>query len=277
MQVSQTENLRGRQEVHVSWQGAVPTGGVVGDPNSSDGRNQEYPFVLLECRGVDTEGKVDKGQVQLTPESCWTQTSPERYIAAASQTPSWRFDKYADADDRDAIVGRPDPLPDECAAVSEPLTAHWLPFRAAGGEVYYGGPDPSVGCTPMAPESDSAEAGGLPSNTTYGITGADGRGETDFAVWTAAENASLGCSPSVDCSLVAVPIVGISCDAWGAELTTKTGMPLTEAQLTGGDATCRRTGAYQPGAPRSSTTTTRPCAATCGGRSPTGATGSRCR
>lgn len=255
LQVSQTENLRGRQEIHVSWSGAVPTGGIVGDPNSSDGRNQEYPFVLLECRGVDTQGQVEKGQVRLSPETCWTQTSTERYLAAASQTPSWRFDAYADADEREAIVGRPDPLPEECAAVSEPLTAHWLPFRAAGGEVYYGGPDPSVGCMPMAPESDSAEAGGLPSNTTYGITGTDGRGETDFAVWTAAENASLGCSPSVDCALVAVPIVGVSCDAWGADLATKAGVPLTEAQLASGDATCRRTGAYEPGTPRSSETT----------------------
>lgn len=261
LRVDQTANLRGRQEIHVSWEGAVPTGGIVGDPNSSEARNQEYPFVLLQCRGVDSPGKVGRGQVRLSPETCWTQTSTERYLAAASHTPSWRFDAYAKAGDRQPIVGRPDPLPRECAQVSEPLTARWLPFRAAGGEVYYGGPDPSVGCTPMAPESDSAEAGGLPSNTTYGITGTDGRGETDFAVWTASENASLGCSPSVDCALVAVPIVGLSCDTWGNELpagaeqTTKTGVPLTEAQLATADDTCRRAGAYEPGSPRSSETT----------------------
>ena len=141
------------------------------------------------------------------------------------------MDAYAAPEDRAAVVGRPDPMPTECAGVSEPLTARWLPFRAAGGDVYYGGPDPGVGCTPMAPESDSAEAGGLPSNTTYGITGADGQGEADFAVWTAAENASLGCSVEVACSLVAVPIVGVSCDAWGTKLpagspqTTERGRP----------------------------------------------------
>lgn len=261
LKVDQTQNLRGRQEIHVSWSGAVPTGGVVGDPNTSDARNQEYPFVLLQCRGVDTSGSVEKGQVRLSPETCWTQTSPERYLAAASHTPSWRFDAYAKPGDREAIVGRPDQLPEECAQVSEPLTARWLPFRAAGGEVYYGGPDPGVGCTPLPPESDSAEAGGLPSNTTYGITGTDGRGETDFAVWTASENASLGCSPSVDCALVAVPIVGVSCDTWGNELpagteqTTKAGAVLTASQLATADATCRSTGAYEPGAPRSSETT----------------------
>ena len=88
----------------------------------------------------------------------------------------------------------------------------------------------------------------------------DGRGQTDFAVWTASENASLGCSATVQCALVAVPIVGLSCDAWGTKLpegsvqSTRTGTPLTGAQLATADGTCRRTGAYLPGEPRSSTT-----------------------
>jgi len=258
--VSQTKDVRGRQEVHVAWEGAVPTGGVVSDPNTSDGRNEEYPFVLLQCRGVDTTGTAPKGQVKLSPETCWTQTSPERYIAAASHTPAWRFDAFAAAADRGAVVGAPDPLPDPCAELSEPLTARWLPFRAADGQVYYGGPDPNVGCSSLPPESDSAESGGLPSNTTYGITGTDGRGETDFAVWTAAENASLGCSVDVSCALVAVPIVGISCDAWGTRLpadspqATRVGDPLTDSQRATADATCRKTGAYQPGESKSSQT-----------------------
>lgn len=261
LEVAQTTELRGRQEIHVSWSGAVPTGGVVGDPRSSDARNQEFPFVLLQCRGVDTTGSVPDGQTRLTPETCWTQTSPERYFPAASHTPAWRFDADAAPEDRAAVVGRPATLPPACASIGEQLTARWLPFRAAGGTTYYGGPDPGVGCTPQAPESDDAESGGMPSNTTYGITGADGTGATDFAVWTAAENASLGCSATVDCALVAVPIVGLSCDAWGTRLpagspqTTKTGTPLSASQLSAADATCRRTGAYAPGAPRSSATT----------------------
>ena len=259
--VAETSNLRGRQEIHVSWDGAIPTGGVVGDPNSSAGRNQEYPFVLLQCRGLDTVDGVPAGQVQLTPETCWTQTSTERYIAASSHTPSWRFDAYADPQERGPVVGAPDPLPEACSSISSPLTARWLPFRAAGGETYYGGPDPNVGCAPLAPESDSAEGGGLPSNTTYGITGPNGHGEADFAVWTAAENASLGCTVDVSCALVAVPIVGVSCDAWGHRLpagtvqTTKAGEPLTETQLAAADSTCRRTGAYPAGEPAGSQTT----------------------
>jgi len=282
--VGQTKELRGRQEVHVTWSGAIPTRAVVGDPNSSEGRNQEYPFVLLQCRGVDAAADaVPSGQSQLTPETCWTQTAPERYLSAASHTPPWRFDAFADAEDRKAVVGAPDPLPDKCKTIPQALTARWLPLRGAGGEVYLGGPDPASGCVGLAPESDSAESGGLPSNTTYGATGTDGTGEADFAVWTAAENATLGCSATVACSLVAVPIVGTSCDAWGTELpagtvqTTKAGVPLTDAQLTTADEDCRRAGSYCPGSRAPSRPPTPRCAAACGGRPPTGATGSRSR
>ena len=56
--------------------------------------------MLLQCRGVDTTGAVPEGQAQLTPETCWTQTSAERYLSTASHTPSWRFDAYATEADR---------------------------------------------------------------------------------------------------------------------------------------------------------------------------------
>ena len=52
LNVTQTANLQGRQEVGVSWSGAHPTGDIVPDPNSSAGEDEEYPFVLLECRGT---------------------------------------------------------------------------------------------------------------------------------------------------------------------------------------------------------------------------------
>ena len=38
----------------MSWSGAHPTGGIVADQNSIDAQHEEYPFVLLECRGVDS-------------------------------------------------------------------------------------------------------------------------------------------------------------------------------------------------------------------------------
>ena len=45
------------------------------------------------------------------------------------------------------------------------------------------------------------------------MTGLDGSGSAEFDVFDATENATLGCSASVACSLVAVPIMGVSCDA----------------------------------------------------------------
>ena len=47
LDVSQTTNLRGRQEIHVSWEGAIPTGGTSADPNSSDGRLQELSLIHI--------------------------------------------------------------------------------------------------------------------------------------------------------------------------------------------------------------------------------------
>src|SRR5262249_35156996 len=49
-------------------------------------------------------------------------------------------------------------------------------------------------------------------------------------VLTGAENASLGCSQSVKCSLVVIPIMGINCDTSGAPV-----LPAAEAK-------CRATG-----------------------------------
>ncbi|WP_278256124.1 hypothetical protein [Nocardioides convexus] len=159
-----------------------------------------------------------------------------------------------------------------------------MPFKAAGGKTYYGGPDPEAGCTPAAPETDSAERGGVPSNTTYGITGKDGKGSADFAVWTRAENGSLGCSAKVRCALVAVPVVGVSLRRLRLRVARR-----SAADQQGRRAADRRAedqcGHDLPphrrlragGARHHPQTRTRRCAATCGGARRTGATGSRCR
>jgi hypothetical protein len=245
LRVSTTTNLRGRQEIKVSWTGARPTGAVVADPNSAGGRNEEYPFVLLQCRGVDTTGAVPGGQERLSPQTCWTQTTSERYLEdSGNGLPAWRSDLYAEPDDREAIVGAPTPKPAVCSR-RPPPAEHWLPFRAANGTVYYGGPNPAAGCVGSAPETDDAGSGGLPGNTTYGVTRADGTGSTQFAVWTRNENASLGCSADVACSLVAVPIVGISCDAFGTKLPPE--RRLSASRSVAADATCRADDQYRAG------------------------------
>ncbi|MCW2857946.1 MAG: hypothetical protein JWR52_3561 [Marmoricola sp.] len=210
--VSATTNLRGRQELNVTWTGAHPTGGLVSDVNSSAGVNEEYPFVLLECRGVDSTSVPAARQI--SPETCWTQTSVERYNSNLNTTyPAWRSDAFETDANRARIVGAPSPRPHACprAAAAE----RWIPMIAANGTVYQGG---DFGCAGQAPEASNIGGTGLPSNATYGITGTDGDGSAEFSAWTEDEDATLGCSSSVPCALVAIPIMGISCDGYGSQL-----------------------------------------------------------
>ncbi|MGO8876050.1 MAG: hypothetical protein ACLQNG_09850 [Acidimicrobiales bacterium] len=208
LRVSETTNLRGRQEIVVSWSGAHPTGGIVADQSSIEAQQEEYPFVLLECRGIDSSKATAADR--LSPETCWTQSWSERYQDTfETQFPPYRLDQYATAADRAQVVGAPSPLPVACKYLPAP-TQHWVPFIAADGEVYYEGP---AGCAGQPPESQNVGGSALPSNETFGVTGLDGKGSTDFDVWTSSENNSLGCSQTVPCALVAVPIMGISCES----------------------------------------------------------------
>lgn len=238
--VSETRNLRGRQEVAVSWTGAHPTGGIVADENSIDAQQEEYPMVLLECRG--TSANSPNPADRLSPETCWTQTWSERYQDTfQTEFPPYRIDQFASVADRAQVVGAPDPLPESCAYLPAP-TQHWVPFIAAGGHVYYGGP---AGCAGEAPGSQDVEGSGFPSNETFGVTGLDGKGSADFDIWTSDENAALGCSETVPCSLVAVPIMGISCDPQAKDLPAgdrPTGSAYQQAK-----AMCEATGAFAPG------------------------------
>lgn len=240
LHVSQTLDLRGRQEIDVSWSGAHPTGGIVADQNSIEAQQEEYPMVLLECRGVaSTTGKAAD---QISPETCWTQNWSEHYQDSFQTTwPPYQMDQFAPPAERLQVVGAPSPLPKACEYLPAP-TQHWIPFVAADGEVYYGGP---AGCAGQPPEAENVGNSALPSNETYGVTGLDGKGSAEFDVWTADENASLGCSQTVPCALVAVPIMGISCDPAAAALPAvdrPTGTAGAAAI-----AACEATGAYAPG------------------------------
>ena len=239
LSVSKTTNLRDRQEFDVTWSGAHPTGGIVADQNSGNANQEEYPVVLLQCRGIDSA--TASAQTRLDPSTCWTQTSGERYLYDFNADfPPWRLDRFAPVDARKASVGSPTPRPPTC---SVPTAEYWVPFVAANGTRYYGG---SNGCAGMAPEAANAAGQALPSNTTYGVTAPNGTGSAKFVVWTAENNASLGCSDTVPCSLVAVPIMGTSCDVAAA------GLPEAERPVPGPDtdaaeAKCRATGKFKPG------------------------------
>jgi hypothetical protein len=211
LNVSQTTNLQGRQEIDVSWSGAHPTGDIVPNPNSTAGEDEEYPFVLLECRGTPS------GADQVSPETCWTQDANSRYQGGFPDEP-YQLDQYESVPGV-AVVGQPSSLPsasqDPYCQVNETgdggtPVQYWVPWEAADGTVYDGG---VAGFCGEPPEATDGQTAALPSNETYGVTGLNGTGSDDFDVFDATENATLGCSASVACSLVAIPIMGISCDA----------------------------------------------------------------
>lgn len=241
--VSQTRALRSRQPVEVTWSGAHPTGGLVGDPNAPEARQQEYPFVLLECRGVDSP-TAPLAQ-RLRPETCWTGTSRER-VATDRSTGfgPWRLDRYETPADRKAQVGIPAPFPKTCDPSYAP-GERWVHFVGVSGKDYAAD---GASCPNVPPESTIVDNASQPSNNTYAATSPEGRGSTKFTVWTSEDNASLGCGGTVKCALVAVPVEGISCDAQGASVPASD-RPTGDTAKTA-LATCEKTGSYGAGQPR---------------------------
>ena len=139
-------------------------------------------------------------------------------------------------------MGEPSPLPstsvdpycqaDETGANGAPVR-YWVPWLAADGTVYDGG---QAGFCGEPPEATDGQTAALPSNETYGVTGLDGTGSAEFDLFDSTQNATLGCSASVACSLVAVPVMGISCDA-----------DVSPAPTSADLATCEDGGAVSPG------------------------------
>ena len=243
--VEQTTQLRERQEIKVSWTGAHPTGGLVPDLNSELAAEQEYPVVLMECRGIDSASAP--ANQQLSPSTCWTHTPQEREQSSyTNDFPSFRLDRYATAADRGPVVGEPSPLPASCPSSG---IQHWIPFDANNGTVYYGGPITPDGsaCAGLPPEAVNFEQSLQPSNTTYGDSDRNGNGSASFVVSTDVSNASLGCSATVPCSLVVIPIMGTSCDAAASGLPPEDQPPA--AVQTSLFTLCSSTGNYQPGQP----------------------------
>jgi hypothetical protein len=218
--VSNTSELRNRQVVTVSWTGAHPTGGIVSDEQSAAAIFQEYPVMLMECRGTGAA---------VSPESCWTATPNERMMATPTNPPLWSVD-YDNADPSTGCASPPTGspwVPCQAPDVNVPSNAgvgcyrngayqYWVPFVAADRTDYDIGP---YGCYGNLPPEMTNPIGGqqelaiVPSDTTYAETAndANGSGTTNFTIETAETNASLGCSSTVACSLVIEPINGLSC------------------------------------------------------------------
>ena len=169
-------------------------------------------MVLMECRGIDSPDVP--AAKRLSQQTCWTAAPGERVLTAQSGNPMWSLDADNAADGictkRDCNV--PAPVPSNCIGDTTPYPTFWLPFDAADGIDYPVGP---AGCDGAPPEmvTTGEDPSIIPSDTTYAETALNGTGSAKFTIMTSATNASLGCSQTVACSLVIIPIEGINCNA----------------------------------------------------------------
>ena len=222
-----TQNLRGRERVLISWSGAQPSGGRASNPFGENGLQQEYPVVVMQCRGTDDPDLPDSEQ--LRPETCWTASVAQRSQTLRSNSEStWVHDVHNSEADKQRVSGM-DPIPtEECPSADiAPYFTHLTEFVAADGTVY-----PGCDADSMPPEA--AVGAAFPAAEIAAFTDSSGRGEVQFEVRSDVENESLGCNDTVACSIVVIPIAGISCDA-----------PAASPSLA--DRSCRKQGRFPPG------------------------------
>lgn len=199
--VDHTQNLRGRERVRISWKGAHPSGGRSASPFGAAGLRQEYPVVILQCRGRDDASAPASQRVR--PETCWTSTAQQRFRSSSERQAIWRRDPHARPGDTEQKSGV-SPFPTTGCDDVPSFSAHTVPFVAADGRQHL-----SCSSDTMAPEA--AVDAALPAAEQAAFTDTDGTGTTSFEVRTATENESLGCSDTVACSIVVIPIMGLSC------------------------------------------------------------------
>ncbi|MBJ7357410.1 hypothetical protein [Nocardioides sp.] len=228
---SETENLRGRQRITISWTGAQPSGGRASNPYGEKGLQQEYPVVILQCRGRDDASLPPEKQVR--PETCWTASVAQRsQIARSEAEATWTHDRLATPADKERVSGMvPFPTKETCpTADQDPFFTRLTPFVASSGKTFktYEACD----STRMAPEA--AVDAAFPPAEIAAFTDSDGAGSVEYEVRSDVENESLGCNHKVECSIVVIPINGLSCD--------KPAEPATIA-----DSACRKGGRFAPG------------------------------
>ncbi len=226
--VDRTKNLRTRERVKISWKGAQPSAGRASNPYGENGLLQEYPVVIMECRGLD-DPKLPKAK-QLSPSTCWTGSVAERsQMTRSPSEASWTHDLFAAPADKERLSGI-DPFPNatQCpGADTAGYYTHLTPYDSAKGKVF-----PACSADRMPPEA--AVGAAFPPNEIAAFTDQRGRGSVQFEVRTETENESLGCSHTVACSIVVIPIAGLSCD-----------QPVSPP--TSADVACRKGGQFLPG------------------------------
>ncbi len=198
--VDRTTQLRGRERINIAWSGAHPTGGRSSSPFGEQGLAQEYPVVILQCRGVD-DPSLPPAQ-QLSPQTCWTSSRMQRSQALDESKAVWRHDAHGDEAFRAQKSGL-SPIPEACQDPPN-FSTHLTPFVAANGTVH-------PACTSETMPPEAAVGAAFPPAEMAAFSDLDGNGQVKFEVRSAVENESLGCSDKVACSIVVIPIQGISC------------------------------------------------------------------
>ncbi len=225
----QTRNLRGRQRVHISWKGAQPSGGRASNPFGEKGLAQEYPVVVMQCRGVDDPSAP--AAKRLSPQTCWTVSVAQRSQLSTTEFDAlWTRDLKAPATERERLSSAAGTLPDAktCPTFDQgEFFSHLTPFKSAKGTAYQ-----ACSADTMPPEAALDAA--FPANEIAAFTKTDGSGEVQFEVRSDAENESLGCNSKTACAIVVVPINGLSC--------VQPSTPMTDA-----DRACRLGGQFEPG------------------------------
>jgi len=223
-----TKNLRGRQRIQISWSGAQPSGGRASNPYGENGLNQEYPVVIMQCRGTDDPSLPEAQQVR--PETCWTGAVGQRSQVTRSESEaSWTRDLDAAAEDKARVSGlEPFPSAETCPTADiAPYFTRITPFVSAKGKTY-------TACDANNMPPEAAVGAAFPPADVAAFTDADGTGSIKFEVRSDTENESLGCNTEVACTVVVVPIVGLSCEAPAT--------PMSRA-----DQACRKGGRFLPG------------------------------
>lgn len=218
---SETKNLRGRQRILISWTGAQPSGGRASNPYGENGLQQEYPVVILQCRGTGAE---------VTPQTCWTASVAQRsQITKGDSEAAWTKDLLAEPADKERISGIvPFPALDVCPTGDQPpYFTRLTPFVTAAGKTF-------EACDSGHMPPEAAVGAAFPPAEIAAFSDEKGAGEVQFEVRSDVENESLGCSNKVDCSIVVIPINGLSCDTPAEPPTTA-------------DNACRKGGRFLPG------------------------------
>ncbi|MCZ4499167.1 MAG: hypothetical protein JWQ74_1720 [Marmoricola sp.] len=225
VKVDTTQQLQGRERIHVSWSGAHPSAARASNPFGEAGLNQEYPVVIMQCRGTDDPSLP--ASKRLSPKTCWTSTKLQRSQVQDPSGAIWTRDLDATAADKQKKSGVTPYPAAKCNDSSPDSYAHVTPFVAASGTVY-------TGCTSETMPPEAAVGSSFPPAEQSAYTSTDGTGDTQFEVRSSVENESLGCSDKVACSLVVIPIMGLSCAA-------------KDPDWAAADRNCRRAGQFRPG------------------------------